>query len=97
MKKNLKLKLAMAGAGMVAAIAIPFIALAYPKSGWDRVYYDDAAHTSEVGFQTMYCTGKFHLWWGTTTSYFEETTIDCNDPPPYWTDPTFPLPHPENP
>jgi hypothetical protein len=84
--KNAKLRIALAGAGLLAAIAIPLAALAYPPSGWERVYYDDAAHTTNVGEETMYCTGKKHLWWGTVTPYFDQEIIDCNDPPPdlFW-------------
>lgn len=85
--KKLKLKLAVAGAGLVAAIAIPLIALAYPKTGWERVYYDDPSHTTSVGEQTMYCTGKTYIWWGTTTPYFDQTPYDCGDPPPWIFDP----------
>jgi hypothetical protein len=82
--KNFKLKIALAGAGLLAAIAIPLAALAYPPTGWDRTYYDDAAHTTSVGEETMYCTGKKHLWWGAATPYFDEAIIECGDPSPFF-------------
>ncbi|MBW8860354.1 MAG: hypothetical protein JF570_11695 [Caulobacter sp.] len=82
--KTRRLRWALAGVGALAAIAIPLVTLAYPKYGWDRVYYDDAAHTNEVGEQTLYCNGHPHMWWGTSSPYFDETLIDCHDPPdPY--------------
>lgn len=87
MKKSIKMKIALAGAGLLAAIAIPLAALAYPPTGMERVYFDDAAHTTIVGEETMYCTGKKTLWWGVQTPYFDYEIIDCHDPvepPRYW-------------
>ena len=77
MKKNAKIKIALAGAGLFAAIAIPLAALAYPPTGIERVYFDNAAHTTIVGEETMYCSGKTTLWWGTQTPYFDYEIIDC--------------------
>jgi hypothetical protein len=87
MKKSIKMKIALAGAGLVAAIAIPLAAIAYPMFGWEHVYYSDASHTTVVGEETMYCTGKKNLRWGETTAYYDEELIDCHDPiepPRYW-------------
>lgn len=81
MLKSAKLRWTMAGVGALAAVAIPLVAIAYPKYGWERVYYSDASHSQIVGEGTMYCNGRTFFPWGYSTPYFDETLVDCNDPP----------------
>ncbi|MFZ0270144.1 hypothetical protein [Caulobacter sp.] len=87
MEKSFKLKIALAGAGLLASIALPLAAVAFPKNGWEHYYYTDASHTMEAGQQTMYCNGKMAMQWGEITPYYDVELIDCHDPvdpPNYW-------------
>lgn len=64
--------------GSIALSFLPVAALAYPPWGWDRAYYDDAAHTNYVGGETKYCNGYASLWYGVRTPYYDEERFPCD-------------------
>ena len=69
----------MAALGTSIALSfLPAASLAAPPPfGWDRTYYDDAAHTTEVGLETRYCNGYISLYWGVKTPYYVEERFPC--------------------
>jgi Family of unknown function (DUF6289) len=72
-----KLATTIALGGAMAVSFFPAASLALPPFGWDRVYYEDAAHTTEAGGETRYCNGQTSLWWGVRTPYYETETFPC--------------------
>jgi hypothetical protein len=72
-----KLATTIALAGSVALSFLPAASLAAPPFGWDRTYFDDAAHTTEVGAETRYCNGYTNLYWGVKTPYYVTETFPC--------------------
>ena len=66
------LKRLLIGVLIAVSASVPLTASAVVPNGWDRVYYDDAAHTVEAGEETLYCTGDRHIWWGARTAYFDQ-------------------------
>jgi hypothetical protein len=60
----------------VFALFITKRATAKPCFSIDRVYYDDASHTNEIGEYYLPCAGS--PWsWGSTSQYYEVTTEPC--------------------
>lgn len=57
---------------------LPSASFAYPPFGWDRVYYAEAEHATEVGGETRYCNGYTNLWWGVRSPYYETIQFPCD-------------------
>ena len=77
-----KLKLFAAAALAVASVSTGANATLITY-GWDIVYYSDASHTKQVGFDKKPCNGKAAKG-GITTPYSNGVHYLCRSEDPAW-------------
>ncbi len=73
--------------GVMLAIAMACVgttvatdAMALPRNGYQKLYYQNAGLTGlVVGTETLTCSGT-HTLYGYTTPYFSYEVIDCHNP-----------------
>ena len=76
MISKLATKIALGGA--IALSFLPAVAFAYPPVAYERIYYAEPEHTTEVGGMYRPCLGQgITQIWGTSSAFYTETTYPC--------------------
>ena len=78
-KKGIEMKISKFIIAAAATIISTSAFAAYSPSHYvERVYYQSANNSSIVGESTRFCSGSFYST-GTTTAYYSELKISCNN------------------
>ena len=75
--RTLTILLILIAVAVGSVLLVPTTAEAVPAYGTHIKYYNNAAHSTQVGYRYYNCAGELKSQWGVTSPYYTSATYGC--------------------